>query len=251
MAADSRRTKRRARKSMSTTSSSQIIDPHTLAWWTRSLREASQWSQEALAEASGLTVRTIQRIEAGEPSSISTRRSLARGFGYDNVDTFIDPKFALDLNAMLKEIERIGKQAVDEHYSDFIRLSAQRIRTGEQIGRLAENTNSYMFHYHENIPEAAKDAAAALFDYIKDYKDVSDLYSEADKLTTYREIGHLLHELKINNASVHYALRSMKVTGKDWVDQTPIQVDILYLTIDTAKKDIKEIMTAKRVTLGF
>lgn len=236
---------------MSTTSSSQIIDPQTLAWWTRCLREASQWSQEALAEASGLTVRTIQRIEAGEPSSISTRRSLARGFGYDNVDTFIDLKFALDLNEMLKEIERIRKDVVDQQYSDFVRLPAQRIRTGEQIGRLAENTNSYMLHYHESIPEAAKDAAAALFDYIKDYKDVHDLYSEADKLTTYRELGHLLHELEINNVSAHYALRSMKMTGKNWADQTPMQIDILYLTIDVMEKDVKEIMTAKKVTLGF
>ena len=37
-------------------------------------REAMEWSQETLAELSGLTVRTIQRVEAGQPSSIDARR---------------------------------------------------------------------------------------------------------------------------------------------------------------------------------
>ena len=56
-------------------------DPKFLAFWTRCIREASHWSQEALAASSGLDVRTIQRIEAGRPASITTRRALARGLG--------------------------------------------------------------------------------------------------------------------------------------------------------------------------
>ena len=137
------------------TNTTQIIDPSTLAWWTHSLREASQWSQEALAEACGLTVRTIQRIEAGEPSSISTRRSLARGFGYENVDTFIDVKFAVDVTAMREEVERTKKEAIDKQYADYIRLPAQRLKKGEQLGRVVEVVNSYVFHYDHNIPENA------------------------------------------------------------------------------------------------
>jgi transcriptional regulator with XRE-family HTH domain len=65
-----------------------ILDPSILAWWTRAIREASQWSQEALAEASGVDVRTIQRVEAGRRTDITTRRALARGLGYDIVSRF-------------------------------------------------------------------------------------------------------------------------------------------------------------------
>ncbi len=43
-------------------------------------RDAMEWSQETLVELSGLTVRTIQRVEAGQPSRLDTRRAIARGF---------------------------------------------------------------------------------------------------------------------------------------------------------------------------
>jgi hypothetical protein len=39
----------------------QAIDPQTLGWWAHSIRVASGWSQETVAELSGLNVRTIQR----------------------------------------------------------------------------------------------------------------------------------------------------------------------------------------------
>jgi len=37
------------------------------------MRGIMEWPQETLEELSGLTVRTIQRVEAGQPSSIDTR----------------------------------------------------------------------------------------------------------------------------------------------------------------------------------
>jgi transcriptional regulator with XRE-family HTH domain len=54
-------------------------------------REAMEWSQETLAELSGLTVRTIQRVEAAQPSSLDTRRALARGFQIPDLDVFSKP----------------------------------------------------------------------------------------------------------------------------------------------------------------
>lgn len=47
------------------------------------LRLKHGWSQQQLAEASGLSVRTIQRIEAGHPASIETLKSLAAVFEVD------------------------------------------------------------------------------------------------------------------------------------------------------------------------
>lgn len=41
------------------------------------LREAKCWSQAHLAQAAGLNIRTVQRIEAGEPCSPETMLSLA------------------------------------------------------------------------------------------------------------------------------------------------------------------------------
>ncbi|MEN3110775.1 helix-turn-helix domain-containing protein [Uliginosibacterium paludis] len=47
----------------------------------RRLREARAWSQEHLAEAAGLSLRTIQRVEAEGKASAETRLALAGAFG--------------------------------------------------------------------------------------------------------------------------------------------------------------------------
>lgn len=46
----------------------------------RALRSARQWSQEQLAELSGLNLRTIQRLEAGAKVSTESLRALAAVF---------------------------------------------------------------------------------------------------------------------------------------------------------------------------
>jgi transcriptional regulator with XRE-family HTH domain len=47
------------------------------------LRIQRGWSQQQLAELSGLSVRTIQRIERGQPASAETLKSLASVFEID------------------------------------------------------------------------------------------------------------------------------------------------------------------------
>lgn len=47
------------------------------------LRLKRGWSQQQLAQASGLSTRTIQRIEAGQPASTETLKSLAAVFEVD------------------------------------------------------------------------------------------------------------------------------------------------------------------------
>jgi len=47
------------------------------------LRLQKGWSQEQLAEASGVSVRTIQRLERGQPASLETLKALAAVFEID------------------------------------------------------------------------------------------------------------------------------------------------------------------------
>jgi transcriptional regulator with XRE-family HTH domain len=49
----------------------------------RKLRLQKGWSQEQLAEFTGLSVRTIQRAERGFPQSLETRKAFAAVFGVD------------------------------------------------------------------------------------------------------------------------------------------------------------------------
>jgi transcriptional regulator with XRE-family HTH domain len=56
-------------------------------------RELRKWSQEQLADISGLTVRTIQRVEKGEPSSTDTLRAFARAFELEDIDILVDDNY--------------------------------------------------------------------------------------------------------------------------------------------------------------
>ncbi|NER06762.1 MAG: helix-turn-helix domain-containing protein [Okeania sp. SIO3C4] len=56
-----------------------LVNPQTIKSW----REDRCWSQEHLAEAAGLSLRTIQRLENGESVSRETVLGLAAAFGVD------------------------------------------------------------------------------------------------------------------------------------------------------------------------
>ncbi|MCA9961681.1 MAG: DUF805 domain-containing protein [Chloroflexota bacterium] len=52
----------------------------------KKLRTTENWSQEQLSEKSGLSLRTIQRLENGGNASLESIRALAMAFGIDSAD---------------------------------------------------------------------------------------------------------------------------------------------------------------------
>lgn len=50
-----------------------------------------EWSQETLAELSGLTLRSTPRTETGQQVSVDIKREIARAFGCDDLDIFMRP----------------------------------------------------------------------------------------------------------------------------------------------------------------
>jgi transcriptional regulator with XRE-family HTH domain len=228
----------------------QILKPETLAWWTRLLRETQHLSQEALAAACELNTRTIQRIESAEPSTITTRRALARGLGYDKLDTFEDPQVALSIENIRAEIDRIGQDALKEQFPDRVRIPAQRVRTGEQLGRLVEMSNACAFHYDDALKDESKSVAATIFDYLRDYADVDDCCSATEKLAVYKELGAMLRELEGTGVAAHSGLRAANIVGRNWQDKTPLSMNIAYFVVDVADKEIQEIWAGKQFQFG-
>ncbi|WP_226462304.1 helix-turn-helix domain-containing protein [Hydrogenophaga taeniospiralis] len=66
----------------------RYLTPEELAVLVKINRDYRQWSQEQLAEISGLSARTVQRVEEGLASSTDTRRALARAFDVEDIDAF-------------------------------------------------------------------------------------------------------------------------------------------------------------------
>jgi len=74
------------------------------------LRLKHGWSQQQLADASGLSVRTVQRIEAGFPASTESLKSLAAVFEVDF--STLNPEPAMNTTS-LNPTEQQEKDAFD------------------------------------------------------------------------------------------------------------------------------------------
>lgn len=61
----------------------------------KKLRESRNWSQEQLAQMAGLSMRTVQRVEAGNNASMETLKSLAAVFEV-SIDTLTEEIIVID-----------------------------------------------------------------------------------------------------------------------------------------------------------
>ncbi|MGF1756614.1 2TM domain-containing protein [Photobacterium sagamiensis] len=75
----------------------------------RKLRLQRGWSQEHLSQVSGLSVRTIQRIERGQNAGLESLKSLAAVFDIQVIDLQMEP----DMNDELK-ISPDEKQVLEQ-----------------------------------------------------------------------------------------------------------------------------------------
>jgi transcriptional regulator with XRE-family HTH domain len=106
------------------TNCSRPLDDKEVADFVRIQRDANGWTQDTLAELSGLNVRTIQRVEDGQPSTLDTRRALARAFELGDIDFLSKP---VPIPTQL-EVERLTQERD--------RLQAERIKAEDRVAEL-------------------------------------------------------------------------------------------------------------------
>lgn len=222
----------------------QKLSPRVLGFWVRCMRTSHKWSQEALAETSGLTPRTIQRIEAGEPVNAATRRSLARGLGYENYDVFDDPNFAVEIHKLL---ETISEYSEKEQYPDHIKILAVPVNSGHSIGNLIGISSGYLFNCEETLPSETQDIAHEFFDSIHDYADAWPDTTHIDRLLAIRNFDKFIKELENIGSHAYSAMRSAQITNYLQKDKSPLRITIGYLTIVSKDKNISHIMVPKRL----
>ena len=223
-------------------------DPQFLAFWTRTIRETSHWSQEALAANAGLDVRTIQRIEAGKPVNTATRRSLARGLGYEDPDVFDSPAFIEGVQTLFDGVGKAQREEIQKQYPDHMPISVQRAEDGSALANMAYRSTAYLFHADEAIPEDAEKVAASIFDFLRDLGDIVDDLSFSERLELERSLDQLFQELRLMGCSCYIGVRSTKLVGKFWEDKTPLPISIGYLTVVPAQKELTEMMVPRGVS---
>ncbi|NVJ90987.1 MAG: 2TM domain-containing protein [Methylocystaceae bacterium] len=88
----------------------------------KSLRREKGWTQEQLADISGLSVRTIQRIEKGDPCALDTAQALAAAFD-TKADIFLSPVSQTTENDedILTQLQKLNEQRQLRRRFKFIR----------------------------------------------------------------------------------------------------------------------------------
>lgn len=216
------------------------LTPHELAGFVRAFREMRGWSQEQLAEISGLSARTVQRVEEGAPSSLDTRRALAVAFGFEDVDAFSKPYVIPTAEEIAAERGRFDKEHVT--------LNAARVESGKQRASLAAGANAWMFSEGVDLSGAAEEAFAGLSDYCKDFADCSELYSATVRLGVHEELDAYLATLTRHGVCLAAATRSAVLRAQPTAPG--VRMDILHV-VAFPKEAVPENFAVKReIQLG-
>ncbi|MBI2728336.1 MAG: helix-turn-helix transcriptional regulator [Polaromonas sp.] len=211
-----------------------------LAFLIKFFRETRQWSQEQLSSISGLSCRTVQRVEEGKASSIDTRRALARAFEFEDIDALNKPFSIPDAEEQKAQQEQFAK--------DHITLKAQPIGSGKELAKLVEMTMMDMSTPAIELSREADERFAELIDYFREYRDCKDMYSELDKFEIYDAMDEHIKALKGLQVSLCFATRKVAFTSA--LGAQPFTAEALYVVACKLGQELTEFATPKAVQLG-
>ncbi|MFZ2308500.1 MAG: helix-turn-helix domain-containing protein [Rhodoferax sp.] len=121
--------------------SPRLLTREELANFIKLYRQVRGWSQEQLADISGLSVRTIQRVEQGAASGLDTRRAIAKAFDFEDIDVLNKPitiPTEEDAKAMKEKFER-----------ENVTLEAIPLINGRQLAGLSRLT-AWIFQHQDS-----------------------------------------------------------------------------------------------------
>jgi len=162
---------------------------------------------------------------------------------------FDDPEFIKFVHEFFDDIKGIQKgiqdESIQKQFPNHIRLSVNKVESGEALARLVYDSEGHVFHADDSLSQEAKEIAASIFDYLSDLGDISDDVSFSDKVGFHRELDGMLKELLGLGAICYTGLRSAKMVGANWVNQTAIPFKVGYLTVVPKDKTLSEMMVPR------
>jgi len=155
----------------------------------KGLRVKRAWSQDELATASDINVRTVQRVERGLPASPDTLKALANAFEIDVTD-LVQAKVAPPTVA-----------------SDSMLLL--RIQTGRDLFRLVGGAKLYGFD-HGEIDTEMVDLVASFLQDVMDRADIGRYMGPGDWIRTHSQFTSRIQDLEEAGLCV-FAMRQGEV----------------------------------------
>jgi transcriptional regulator with XRE-family HTH domain len=197
-------------------------DPAYIASQVKLLRKWFQLTQENLADAAGLTTRTIEKVESGRhrPEE-QTLRSIARALNMD-VRIFEKPtpeqeaRFEADMRRAARKTLLVPTQPIHS-LSDFLNAFAQR--------------NAFRFDTSQIDDDEAHEIAATMQDWIADLNDVWVECPHSQRVEYARSFVDLCKTLKPQGYVCYIGNHGQKLSSKD---KPPLVVDVGVMSIQKA-----------------
>lgn len=226
-----------------------ILDPKLLGFWAKCVRETQHLSQDALAVNAGVTIRTVQRFEAGQAVNVTSRRALAKALGYDNPDVFDDLKFIEGVLKFFEDLKAMQQKPLDDQHPDHVRIKAQALASGADAMRFADAVNAMSFDIFDGLADPTKEVAASFCDYVQELMDLDD-FPTSGRLGIAKDLDGLLQDLRDKGARVYSATRDRKFRGADWGDKPSLEMTIGCLAIVPADREISELYVPRKTKLA-
>jgi len=144
----------------------------------RALREERLWTQEQLAEVSGIGLRTLQRAEQGESVSVETLKALGA-------------LFKIDADELVAREGAAKKPRPPDHNLALL----PRLVGASQIGELIQG-HGYVFSNDDPKTSNETEALAAFLDNLRDWGDVWGEIGPGERLKAAMGLREQLDELE-------------------------------------------------------
>ncbi len=202
------------------------ITPDTLSHIVKILRESCNWTQETLAEIAKLSLKTVQRVEKAEPSSIDTRRALAMAFDIDDIDLF---------NKSDEEVtSRIYENI--EKFENSLSIDLQQVSQGLDLRKYCEGTHGMICSEIHKLPQDVNYLVEELQEYVRDIMDIYNDLTTDHKKNIDIDFQNLLNKLKQHGYCVGINKRSIDVNDNS---EPKLEWQILQIVIGL-KKDFPD-----------
>lgn len=220
----------------------RILTPTEIGGIVRLYRDEFAWSQETLAELSGLTSRTIQRLEAGRPSSLDTRRAVAQAFRFEDMDWFSKPIAVPTGDELTAQ-----RQAFDR---DHLVLDAKLVDGRGLLALMIDHgCDSLAGTALSELPLGVREAFAAALDFVYDTGEVLNVVGRAKILACGDELDEILKPMMDTGFTLSAAYRKTSITGKGWKNSIPITA--IYLAVAPTDAPPNKIAVSRKVRFGI
>ena len=213
------------------------LDPTTIAGVVVGFRQLRGWSQETLAELARVNVRSVQRVEAGQPASSETLRALARAFDAEDLDCFLKSHSVPTAQEIAAERDRLAR--------DFVEIALTIPASGRALAVATGEADASVNHQFDDPPKSVEETFAALVDYLRDYGDCCDCYTEVQRLDVFRDLDRYLAKVAADGYAVAVGLNTttLHLTAAPG-RATPWRV--VYFVCHPAKKPLSRLFVPRR-----